>query len=993
MIYMPIAAAVIGLIYMLIKKSWVIKQDAGDGKMKEISDHIYEGALAFLNAEYKLLSIFVIIVSVLLAIVSFIIPTTHWLIVIAFICGAFFSALAGNMGMKIATKTNVRTTEAAKTSLPNALKVSFGGGTVMGLGVAGLAVLGLTTFFIIFFHYFMEGTWTSVDDMTIVLETLAGFSLGAESIALFARVGGGIYTKAADVGADLVGKVEAGIPEDDPRNPATIADNVGDNVGDVAGMGADLFGSYVATVLAAMVLGNYIIRDMGGQIEDAFGGIGPILLPMAIAGAGIIISLIGTMLVKINSNDAKEAKVMGALNVGNWVSIVLVAISCYGFVKWMLPETMQMSFFGEGLQDISSMRVFYATLVGLIVGGLISSITEYYTGLGKKPILKIVEKSSTGAGTNIIAGLATGMISTFPSVLLFAAAIWTSYALAGFYGVALAASAMMATTAMQLAIDAFGPIADNAGGIAEMSEQDPIVRERTDILDAVGNTTAATGKGFAIASAALTSLALFAAYVTFTGIDGINIFKAPVLAMLFVGGMVPVVFSALAMNAVGKAAMEMVYEVRRQFKEIPGIMEGTGKPEYDKCVAISTKASLKEMMLPGLLTIGFPIIIAFVPLLFGMERLAIAEMLGGYMAGVTVSGVLWAIFQNNAGGAWDNAKKSFEAGVEINGEMTYKGSDAHKAAVTGDTVGDPFKDTSGPSMNILIKLTCLIGLVIAPILGGHTDAKAHETSKELKIWIDEDDNKHVLDSDSKINFSGDEKHVDKQVEVQMKKNNDGTVEATVTSTTTSNGKSLVTEQLFSGTEAEVKAQIESLEQNSVKKQTPDVSELHGIWTLDGSHSYIDFSIRHILATSKGSFKTVSGEFNFSEDNSSAAITIDVNSINTSNDKRDAHLKEDEYFGVEKFPAITFVANKITQTPHDVLLHGQLTIKDVTKEVLLPVTYLGQQATPWGFPSAAFEGEITVNRTEFNIGESGGLLGDDVKVAFSFELNPKKEDTK
>jgi len=543
----------------------------------------------------------------------------------------------------------------------------------------------------------MHGQWAEAefmgelkspsDLMTIVLETLAGFSLGAESIALFARVGGGIYTKAADVGADLVGKVEAGIPEDDPRNPATIADNVGDNVGDVAGMGADLFGSYVATVLAAMVLGNYVIKDMGGDIvNEGFGGIGPILLPMAIAGAGIIISIIGTFLVKISSNDAKESQVMGALNKGNITSIILVAISCFGFCKWMLPETMTMAFFGEAAKEISSMRVFYATIVGLVVGGVISAVTEYYTGLGKKPILAIVQKSSTGAGTNIIAGLATGMISTFPSVLLFAGAIWASYAFAGFYGVALAASAMMATTAMQLAIDAFGPIADNAGGIAEMSEQEPIVRERTDILDSVGNTTAATGKGFAIASAALTSLALFAAYVTFTGIDGINIFKAPVLAMLFVGGMVPVVFSALAMNAVGKAAMEMVYEVRRQFKSIPGIMEGTGKPEYDKCVAISTQASLKEMMLPGLLTIGFPLLIAFLPLAFGMDKLAIAEMLGGYMAGVTVSGVLWAIFQNNAGGAWDNAKKSFEAGVEINGEMTYKGSDAHKAAVTGDTV-------------------------------------------------------------------------------------------------------------------------------------------------------------------------------------------------------------------------------------------------------------------------------------------------------------------
>ena len=710
-IYMPIILASIGLVYMLYKKSWVMKQDAGDGKMKEISDHIYEGALAFLNAEYKLLAVFVLVVSLALAGVSVIVPTTHWLIVIAFVFGAFFSAWAGNMGMKIATKTNVRTTQAARTSLPTALKISFGGGTVMGLGVAGLAVLGLTAFFILFFNFFMDGVWTSTEDMTIVLETLAGFSLGAESIALFARVGGGIYTKAADVGADLVGKVEAGIPEDDPRNPATIADNVGDNVGDVAGMGADLFGSYVATVLAAMVLGNYVIKDMGGVISDAFGGIGPILLPIAIAGAGIIISIIGTLLVSIKSNDAKENEVMTALNKGNWTSIALVAISCYILCDWMLPETMKMEFFGEGLKEISSMNVFYATLVGLVVGAVISSVTEYYTGLGKSPILKIVQQSSTGAGTNIIAGLATGMISTFPSVLLFAGAIWASYFFAGFYGVALAASAMMATTAMQLAIDAFGPISDNAGGIAEMSEQDPIVRERTDILDSVGNTTAATGKGFAIASAALTSLALFAAYVTFTGIDGINIFKAPVLAMLFVGGMVPVVFSALAMNAVGKAAMEMVQEVRRQFKDIPGIMEGTGKPEYDKCVAISTQASLKEMMLPGVLTIGFPLLIAFVPMIFGMDNLAIAEMLGGYMAGVTVSGVLWAIFQNNAGGAWDNAKKFVEKG-----NFGGKGSDVHKATVVGDTVGDPLKDTSGPSMNILINVMAIVSLVIAPLL-------------------------------------------------------------------------------------------------------------------------------------------------------------------------------------------------------------------------------------------------------------------------------------
>tara|TARA_B000000557_G_scaffold87295_1_gene70427 strand:+ start:1818 stop:4223 length:2406 start_codon:yes stop_codon:yes gene_type:complete len=743
MIYMPIIMSVLGLIYVFIRRSWVLKQDSGDGKMKEISDHIYEGALAFLNAEYRLLSVFVLIVSVILAGISFVVPTTHILIVVSFIFGAFFSAFAGNIGMKIATKTNVRTTQAAKTSLPEALNISFAGGTVMGLGVAGLAVLGLTAFFIIFFHHFMGGVWSvsdygsASDTMIVVLETLAGFSLGAESIALFARVGGGIYTKAADVGADLVGKVEAGIPEDDPRNPATIADNVGDNVGDVAGMGADLFGSYVATVLAAMVLGNYVIIDMGGTIEDSFGGIGPILLPMAIAGLGIIISLIGTLFVKINSNNAKEAEVMGALNKGNGISIFLVAISCYFLIDYMLPETLQMEFFGEGIKNISSLNVFLAALTGLIVGWFISAITEYYTGLGKKPVLEIVQKSSTGAATNIIAGLATGMISTFGSVILFAAAIWAAYAFAGFYGVALSASAMMATTGMQLAIDAFGPISDNAGGVAEMSGQKPIVRERTDILDSVGNTTAATGKGFAIASAALTSLALFAAYVTFTGIEGINIFKAPVLAMLFIGGMVPVVFSALAMNAVGKAAMEMVYEVRRQFKEIPGIMKGKAKPEYDKCVDISTKASLKEMMLPGILAIGTPIIITVLPMLIGIENQQIAEMLGGYMAGVTVSGVLWAIFQNNAGGAWDNAKKSFEAGVEINGKMTFKGSEAHKASVTGDTVGDPFKDTSGPSMNILIKLTCLIGLVIAPILGGHSSDSIHNT-------VDRSVNKEVI---------------------------------------------------------------------------------------------------------------------------------------------------------------------------------------------------------------------------------------------------------
>ena len=726
---------IVGLIYMFVLRNWVVKQDSGSEKMTKLAAYVKEGALAFLNAEYRILAIFVVVAGILLGIVSSVVETTHWFIVVAFVIGAVFSAVAGNIGMRIATDSNVRTTEAARTSLPQALKVSFRGGTVMGLGVAGLAVFGLGILFIVLSNWFIVGEDSFYNEMTVVLEALAGFSLGAESIALFARVGGGIYTKAADVGADLVGKVEAGIPEDDPRNPATIADNVGDNVGDVAGMGADLFGSYVATVLASMVLGNYVINDNLLSTGSFLDNQGPILLPMMIAGVGIIFSIIGTFFIRIKDNSAKEPEVQRALNIGNWSSIILTGIGSYVLIQMLLPETLSMKFFGEGYKEVTRMAIFGAVIVGLVVGALISYFTEYYTGLGKKPILDIVQKSATGAATNIIAGLGVGMISTFAPILLFAGAIWSSYAFAGFYGVAIAASAMMATTAMQLAIDAFGPIADNAGGIAEMSELPEEVRERTDILDSVGNTTAAIGKGFAIASAALTALALFAAFVTFTGIDGINIFKAPVLAMLFVGGMVPVVFSALAMNAVGKAAMEMVKEVRRQFKEIPGIMEYKAEPEYDKCVAISTEASLKEMMLPGAMTITFPLVVAFLPMAFGYTGQEAAEMLGGYMAGVAVSGVLWAIFQNNAGGAWDNAKKSFEAGVMIDGEMTYKGSEAHKAAVTGDTVGDPFKDTSGPSMNILIKLTCLVGLVIAPILGGGHESHAATAATEEVVEV------------------------------------------------------------------------------------------------------------------------------------------------------------------------------------------------------------------------------------------------------------------
>jgi len=708
LIYVIPAMGIVGLFYTFIKYAWVSKQDAGNERMKEISTYIAEGAMAFLKAEYKILAYFVIIGALLLGLMGYTNANSHWSISLAFVLGAFFSALAGFIGMKIATKANVRTAQAARTSLSKALSVSFTGGSVMGMGVAGLAVLGLGGLFIILKMIFAPHAAVDSVEMERTIEILTGFSLGAESIALFARVGGGIYTKAADVGADLVGKVEAGIPEDDPRNPATIADNVGDNVGDVAGMGADLFGSYVATVLATMVLG----RETISSGDDNFMGFAPILLPMLIAAMGIILSIVGTFFVRISDNAGLSThKVQNALNMGNWGSMVLTAIGCYFLVNFLLPE--QMSLRGH---DFTKNGVFGAIMVGLGVGALMSIITEYYTAMGKRPVMSIIRQSATGHATNIIGGLAVGMESTLLPILVLAAGIYGSYACAGLYGVAIAAAGMMATTAMQLAIDAFGPIADNAGGIAEMSELPSDVREKTDILDAVGNTTAASGKGFAIASAALTALALFAAFVGIAKIDGIDIYHADVLAGLFVGGMIPFIFSSLAIKAVGEAAMAMVEEVRRQFRTIPGIMEGTGKPEYDKCVAISTEASLKKMMLPGAIALLSPIIIGFV---FG------PEVLGGFLAGATVCGVLMGIFQNNAGGAWDNAKKSFEKGVEINGEMYYKKSEPHKASVTGDTVGDPFKDTSGPSMNILIKLMSIVSLVIAPTL-----AKLHQDKIE-----------------------------------------------------------------------------------------------------------------------------------------------------------------------------------------------------------------------------------------------------------------------
>ncbi|AMR31903.1 sodium-translocating pyrophosphatase [Mucilaginibacter sp. PAMC 26640] len=739
LIYLIPVFGLIGILVMAVKSAWVTKQETGDASMNQLAGYIADGAMAFLRAEWKILSYFVVVAGILLAWSGTTVATSSPIIAISFLIGAFLSAFAGYLGMRIATKANVRTTQAAKTSLAQALKVSFTGGTVMGLGVAGLAIIGLGSLFIVFYTMYVTsvpGASVNGEAMAKALDVLAGFSLGAESIALFARVGGGIYTKAADVGADLVGKVEAGIPEDDVRNPATIADNVGDNVGDVAGMGADLFGSYVATMLATMVLGREIVSP------DKFGGIAPVLLPMVIAGLGLIFSIVGASLVKIKNETDSVQK---ALNIGNWASIILTAIATYFLVQWMLPDTQFHMVRDEdanhaikaGSLIFTKNGVFGSIMVGLVVGTLMSIITEYYTAMGKRPVMSIIRQSATGHATNIIGGLAVGMESTVLPILVLAAGIYGSYFFAGLYGVAIAAAGMMATTAMQLAIDAFGPIADNAGGIAEMSRLPEEVRGRTDNLDAVGNTTAATGKGFAIASAALTSLALFAAFVGVAGIEHIDIYKANVLAGLFVGGMIPFIFSALCISAVGRAAMAMVEEVRRQFREIPGIMEYKAQPEYEKCVAISTKASIREMVAPGMIALITPIIIGFI---FG------PEVLGGLLAGVTVSGVLMGIFQSNAGGAWDNAKKSFEKGVEINGEIYYKKSEPHKASVTGDTVGDPFKDTSGPSMNILIKLMSIVSLVIAPHLNS-ADNTNKMMQKQEKV---QSMNVHVLHAEKKI---------------------------------------------------------------------------------------------------------------------------------------------------------------------------------------------------------------------------------------------------
>jgi K(+)-stimulated pyrophosphate-energized sodium pump len=907
-IYLVPALGLVGLLVMAIKSAWVSKQDAGDKNMVELAGYIADGAMAFLKAEWKVLSIFVVAAAALLAYSGTIHQVngleihSSWIISISFVIGAVFSATAGYIGMKVATKANVRTTQAARTSLKQALKVSFTGGTVMGLGVAGLAIFGLGSLFIVFLKVFNVVDVDSTQ-MKTAIEVLTGFSLGAESIALFARVGGGIYTKAADVGADLVGKVEAGIPEDDVRNPATIADNVGDNVGDVAGMGADLFGSYVATILATMVLGQEI------NVEDNYNGMSPILLPMVICGLGILFSIVGTWFVRIKD---EKSSVQNALNMGNWSSIILTVIASYFVTKMMLPENLSL----RG-HDFTSNGVFMAILVGSVVGAIMSIVTEYYTAMGKKPVLSIIQQSSTGHATNIIGGLAVGMKSTVIPIITLAAGIMASYHFAGLYGVAIAAAGMMATTAMQLAIDAFGPIADNAGGIAEMSQLPPEVRERTDNLDAVGNTTAATGKGFAIASAALTSLALFAAFVGIAGISAIDIYKAPVLAGLFVGGMIPFIFSALCIQAVGKAAMDMVQEVRRQFREIPGIMEYKAKPEYEKCVAISTKASIREMMMPGAIALVTPVLVGFI---FG------PEVLGGLLAGVTVSGVLMGIFQSNAGGAWDNAKKSFEKGVLINGEMFYKKSEPHKASVTGDTVGDPFKDTSGPSMNILIKLMSIVSLVIAPYISNPSEASAEHGAMTCTI-------------------AGKE----------------------YTCTSQSQCDSIKAANVHDIAELKGNYMIDNAHSSVSFSVKHVITNTSGNIMIDSG--YVNFENKTSQIYARLDMKTLNTQNAYRDEHL--------------RDKAD-------FFEVAKYPKGQFVSDSIVAVNDNgnyaYAAYGKLSLKDATKPVVVMFNYSGESEMDYDgkiIRVAGFEGETTIDKKAFNINSSSAA--DAVKIGITLEV--------